>query len=298
MRDKVYTSSVCNIPPCEKLRNVLYVELQNRCPKKCNYCKSYQGIPFKNHALSAVENNTDIVLNVLENRFSVIHGSSDAEAIDRVYLGGSDILLYPYDDLKCAVKNIQTKLHEKNNKIRKISGYTTIKSLKQMSKKKLSDLNNLGINVLYIGVESGSTNVLNLANKGDTKEDIISVADKLRDLDFMLSVNIMPGLGNIQYYYEHIVDSVDVLVELAPKWITFLSLDPTETKYDEIVREEDNRYLTSDELVSQARAILSGLEEKFRSDSPCLVAAYSNEVTSICDNNFIFRSHIGGNKND
>ncbi len=295
MDGKIFKTNPFNIPPSEKALKVFYLELQEGCPyNQCNYCKTFKGIPFMNKPVDQVMQDFTAIRDVLSNQFSL--STSTMSRINRVYLGGADILAYSQKDLRQIIYSVKRGLEEAGSeKIRKVAGYSTTRSLKNISQQGLSELVDAGLNVLYWGLESGSDEALSLANKHFTKEDALVVADKIKGLELMASVNIMPGLGGIRLYDQHVSESIEVLSAINPRWVTYLSIDVKDTEYDQIINNDsDNRHLNREELKQQMLEITFGLEERLRGvKSNCKVASYGSDVTSISHNPITFTHQIG-----
>jgi len=296
-----YLAPHCNIPPCEKKREVFYLELQEGCPHNtCAYCKTYKDIGFSNKKVEEVKANFDLTLNVLENRFNAPEEKSDLESITRFYLGGADILTYPTWDLVEVINYAKKKIEQRiGRKLSKISGYTTTSSLAGLSEFDLGYITRAGFNLAYWGLESGSSLVLDLVNKGYNplfSEYVKNVISKLKQFPLRLSVFVMPGLGGIKYSPAHIIDTIEALATINPSWITFLSINPKNTEYDEIIKKDnDNRHMTPKEVKEQMIMIADGLEEKLLKSGEnvdCLVAAYNKRITPVCRNPFTFRRRI------
>lgn len=304
----LYSAPSFNIPPSEKNKNRLYIELQEGCPYgKCNYCKTYAGIPFRNKDIEEVKNNINITLDVLANRFEKNYNKQsfcELDGISRIYLGGADILEYPLQNLKEIIEYTKHNLEEvskgnvKSKYITKIAGYATTRSLNKISGEELKELNKLGLNIIYWGLESGSDSVLALANKNFTQKEALNIAEKSNDTKIMFSVNIIPGLGGIKYYEEHMKETIKVLAAINPRWVTFLTLDYENTLYDKVISEDQsNKHLTRYEIKKQMVEITLGLERELGGGiikrNICKVASHPYKITPISDNPIEFEYIVG-----
>lgn len=304
----VYEASHFNIPPSEKKYNVLYLEIQVGCPyNRCNYCKTYRGMNFKNKNIEEVKSELELIINILSNKFLYnTNNVNDIERISRLYLGGADILKYPIEQLKEIIKYAKKRVNEiaplplyykstdiietRDDRIKKVAGYATIRSLKNTPKEDLEQLVNLGLNVIYVCLESGSDPVLALVDKNFKQEDALIVAEKIKGIDLMMSINVMPGLGGIKYYWKHIEETVDVLTALKPKWVTLLTVDPKDTEYDiKIKNDPNNRHLTDEEIITQMKEIAYRLDKKWIGKGECNISAHPHNITPISNNPYIFR---------
>jgi hypothetical protein len=131
----------------------------------------------------------------------------------------------------------------------------------------------VGLNLIYWGIESGSDDVLHYINKGSTKEDILNATEAIRESrSIRTSVMIMPGLGGIKYFENHLRDTLNVLNNLQPEFVTFIGIDAaSNTSYARNmareIKEGTNRPLTNVELAEQLIKFIDNLE--FRSTIGC-----------------------------
>ena len=72
-------------------------------------------------------------------------------------------------------------------------------------------MNEAGLNMLYLGIESGSDIILKKITKGATSETIIRACRKAIETGFTLSCIIILGLGGKTYTKEHIKGTAHVL---------------------------------------------------------------------------------------
>ena len=81
-----------------------------------------------------------------------------------------------------------------------------------------------GLELLYMGVESGSDKVLYMMNKGVNQAQMIEAGQKVIKAGFKLSCMIISGLGGTQYMEEHAVESARVISAINPHYFSLLRL--------------------------------------------------------------------------
>jgi radical SAM superfamily enzyme YgiQ (UPF0313 family) len=65
-------------------------------------------------------------------------------------------------------------------------------------------MHDAGLNMLYLGIESGSDIVLKKVTKGAISKTIIKSVNKAKDAGYIMSCMIILGLGGKTYSKEHI----------------------------------------------------------------------------------------------
>jgi hypothetical protein len=294
---QLFTAPVDYLPPSEKGSNGLSVEIQEGCPwGQCTYCKTWQGQKFRNKDEKEVLQGLEATAEVLSREFAFNGDSSRLSKIRRVYLAGADVLAYPHEELMHLIGKIRGMFEpEIGFPLSRISGYVSAMSILRTPAEQLSELCEAGFNVAYWGLDSGSTEVLRLVNKPYTKEGALEAAEKLAQSGIRPSINVMPGLGGIRHYSAHVTDTIDVLTRARPRWVTMLSVDPTERYAQTIVGDGNNSHLTEDELANQMLEMLIGLQLSALGENhfKCEIAAHGTDKTPIAQNPVTFKVELG-----
>jgi radical SAM superfamily enzyme YgiQ (UPF0313 family) len=108
--------------------------------------------------------------------------------------------------------------------VRRISAYADSLSICRKTPEELKRLRELGLSLLYHGVESGSDEVLKRISKGSTAEDARRAAELLREANISHSVMFLLGLGGIEHSEEHAVASGRLLSHMNPAFASALTL--------------------------------------------------------------------------
>ncbi len=122
-----------------------------------------------------------------------------------------------------------------------------------------------GVEVVYLGLESGNSEILRLAGKGYGLSDAINALSLLNLTRIRASVMVIPGLGGIEHSDAHIKDTLHVLNDGRAEWVTFIGLKIGEnTPYGRWIKKEEekgtNRRLTPAEIVEQTARMIEGLK--------------------------------------
>ena len=90
----------------------------------------------------------------------------------------------------------------------------------------LQDLKNLGLQRIYMGLESGHEKVLKRICKGAGPEEMIRAAAVVRKAGIFLSITVLLGIGGVDYSEPHARETAAVLNRMQPNQIAVLTLMP------------------------------------------------------------------------
>ena len=88
----------------------------------------------------------------------------------------------------------------------------------------LNLLHELGLEMIYLGLESGSDEVLRRVNKGETADEIVRAGLMVKEAGMKLSVTCIAGLGSLELSEEHAVKTAEALSRMKPEYIGLLTL--------------------------------------------------------------------------
>lgn len=138
----------------------------------------------------------------------------------RIFLQDGDALVYPYDKL---VKVLEY-LNEKFPELERIGAYATPHDVLRRSVEELKRLKELKLTILYMGLESGSDDILKEVKKGVNSFQMIEAARKVKEAGITLSVTIILGLGGVEKSEEHAYKTAEVLSQMDPEYVGALTL--------------------------------------------------------------------------
>ena len=119
---------------------------------------------------------------------------------------------------------IIAKIKELWPKMERVSSYATAKDILRKSKEELVTLKNHGLELLYIGLESGNDDILKMVHKNQSRKDYILALEKAKDAGIATAVTFISGLAGKERSKEH-ADSCASLVSITnPEYISFLTL--------------------------------------------------------------------------
>ncbi len=255
----LYSTPEMFSPPSERRPHVIRFELMVVCSyQNCTYCEGYQGVPFMNKSLDEYVSHVDTVWEKIGSNTEL------AKRLQRIFIGGGDALGVKTKTLQKAVRYTWKEFHKHTGNLpRRISVYGRTHSILKQGAENLTALKvRSGLNLIYWGVESGSTEVLKYVRKGCTQEDLLRAADCLYSAEMLTSIMIMPGLGGIKYSEQHITETAKVIGAIKPAYITFMGVNPSSRsayfkRMEEEVKEGTNRPLTDLEMAKQIKEMIS-----------------------------------------
>ncbi|MBW6519479.1 MAG: radical SAM protein [Desulfoarculaceae bacterium] len=175
----------------------------------CTFCGAYKDKQFR--ICSDVEVNENIA-------FAARYCSRQP----KVFLADGDALILSQRRLTALFRRIRIKLPQ----VRRISLYGNAKAIRSKSLEQLRELKELGLDRIYMGLESGNDEVLTRVRKGENAASMISAAHKVGQAGIFLSVTVLLGLGGMVQSLEHARATGMALSKMAPRQIAALTLMP------------------------------------------------------------------------
>ncbi|MHC1635827.1 MAG: radical SAM protein [Candidatus Methanospirareceae archaeon] len=174
----------------------------------------------------------------------------------RVFLQDADALMMKPDDLA----EVLRYLREVFPSVEVVSSYARSKTCYKRDIEDLRMLRDAGLSWLFVGIESGSDEVLEYMRKGVTAEEHVIGGKKVMGAGINLAAFIMPGLGGKDRGREHVEETIRVLNEMKPTEVRVRSLAILRgTPLYEMWRRGEFRAVTDDDMIEEIREIIEGL---------------------------------------
>lgn len=193
-------------PPSEAYSLIIQATL-GCSHNKCTFCNMYKNKKFKIKPLEQIKQEIDFFRMYIKKA-------------ERIFIADGDALIIPMKILK----EIFLYIKEKFPEVKKISLYGSPKSILLKKEEELQELKNLGLELIYLGVESGNNKILEKIKKGATKEEILKAGRKIKDAGLSLSVTVIAGLGGKENSKEHSIDTAKLISEINPDYLGVLTL--------------------------------------------------------------------------
>ncbi|MBL4624180.1 MAG: radical SAM protein, partial [Flavobacteriales bacterium] len=157
-------------PPSEARSLIIQITLG--CSwNKCSFCEMYTSKRFKARKEEEIFADIDAF-------------SPHAAQIRRVFLADGDPLVLSTDRLLSILEKLNTTFPGLN----RISTYASPSNLKRKSDEELIALREAGLTLIYVGIESGDSEVLECIQKGETFETTIEGLNKSKAAGMSSSV--------------------------------------------------------------------------------------------------------------
>jgi radical SAM superfamily enzyme YgiQ (UPF0313 family) len=203
-------------PPSEA--HSLILPVTNGCSwNKCTYCEMYTA-PQKKFALR----DEDETLRSIE-RSGELFGTQ----VTRVFLGDGDAMALSTRRLMAVLQAIRTHMPQ----VRRISTYCLPRNVRNKTVAELTELREAGLQLAYVGAESGDDVVLQKVNKGETYDTTADALTKLGEAGITRSVMLLNGLGGKVYSQQHALNSARLVNATQPEFAEMAQfLQATELK--------------------------------------------------------------------
>ena len=106
----------------------------------------------------------------------------------------------------------------------RVTSYGSPASILCKKQEDLNMLHDLGLDMIYLGLESGSDEVLRRINKGETADEIVRAGLMVKEAGMKLSVTCIAGLGSLELSEEHAIKTAEALSRMKPEYIGLLTL--------------------------------------------------------------------------
>jgi len=181
------------------------------------------------------------------------------DTIRRVFLADGDALIVKTTDLLEILEFIRARFPS----VQRITSYGTPGDVLRKSEEELRSLAKAGLEMVYMGAESGDAVTLQRINKGATREEIIAAGQKLKRCGIQSSITLISGLGGRARKEEHAIESARLISAMKPDYVGFLTLmlDPSTKIYQEI-KSGKMELLTPEEVVEEMRLFLSNVDSQ------------------------------------
>jgi pyruvate-formate lyase-activating enzyme len=218
-------------PPSEA--NSIIFQVTLGCSfNKCSFCNMYRTKEYSERPWEEIKSEIDIV-------------SKSFPQTERIFLADGDAINLSTEKLV----QILDYIKEKFPNLERISCYAMPKNLLQKSPDELTLLNSKGLDMLYIGIETGNDILLKKITKGATSKSIIDACNKAKKSGFIISCMIILGIGGKKYSMDHMKETARVVSDVSPNFLAALTLIIEDGVYDEFMKKFSEPFETLDDTM-------------------------------------------------
>ena len=193
-------------PPSEAFSILLQVTV-GCSHNKCSFCGTYKDKRFR------IKTDERILKDI---RFA----SRYCRRQDKVFLMDGDALIIPQKRLVWILERIQEHLPW----VKRVGLYANAKSIRMKSDEELKHLKELGLGIVYLGVETGHPDLLKTICKGTSRENLILQGRRIKMAGIKLSVTVLLGIAGPEMSLAHARETGSLLTEMDPDFVGALTV--------------------------------------------------------------------------
>jgi len=193
-------------PPSEA-RSLIFQVTLGCSFNECSFCDMYRSKEYSERSWDDVKAEIDMMANYVPDTKRVFLADGDALNLDSEYM----IKIIKY-------------IKEKFANIERISCYAMPMNILKKTPEELKKMNEAGLDMFYLGIESGSDIVLKKVTKGAVAKTIIKSVNKAKEAGYIMSCMVILGLGGKKYSKDHIQGTAQVISACSPHYVGALTL--------------------------------------------------------------------------
>jgi len=231
------------IRPPSEARSFLLQVTTSCSVNSCTFCGAYKNKVFNVKPFSEIKEDIEIGAQVNPNT-------------RKVFLMDGDALVLPNKKLVPILKIINQNF----KKLTRISSYANGDQIANRNDSELKELRDNKLSLIYIGLESGCQQILNLCKKRASAEEMIQAVQQASKYGIKSSAIVLLGLGGKELSDKHVSKTIIAINKMQPRYLSFLSLMliPGTEKYQEMMNKQFAE-LNPIELLAESYQILNGL---------------------------------------
>jgi radical SAM superfamily enzyme YgiQ (UPF0313 family) len=266
-RTEMYYAEPVYRPPSEAYSLLLQatVGCSSAAAGRCYFCNSTvfnRAVPQKKFRIRP----THEILEDIE------IGGRQYRGVDKIFLLDSNAMIIKTPELLKIIK----KCYETFPNLNQVSCYACCEDILKKTDEELLELREAGLNLVFVGLESGDQEVLNLINKGVTVEDQIAAVVKANKAGIQTSVTVILGLGGKRLSEQHAINTGKAATRMNPSFFAALTLMVVPgTVLDDMVKRGEF------ELVTDPMDVLKEVDLMIRNiDAPGPVVFRTNHASN------------------
>ena len=193
-------------PPSEADSLILQITL-GCSHNECTFCGTYPDKTFRKRPVEEVFEDIDSV-------------GPYADEVTRVFLADGDAMVLSQNHLI----TILDRLNSSFPSLQRVGIYANARDILKKTQEELEELHARKLGIAYIGLESGSDEILRRVKKGATAREQIDAVRKAQEAGIKMSVIALLGLGGRELSEEHAKKTAWALNEMQPRFASFLTL--------------------------------------------------------------------------
>ena len=231
-------------PPSEAKSLIFQVTLG--CSfNECSFCDMYRSKEYSERSWDEVKGEIDMMSKMLPDTTKIFLADGDALNLDTEYM----IKIVKY-------------IYEKFPNLERVSCYAMPMNLLKKTPEELDSMKKAGLDMLYLGIETGSDILLKKVTKGATAKTIIKSCKKAKDAGFTLSCMVILGIGGSKYSSENARETAKVISAVKPDYVGALTLYLENGIKDEFMTKFNEEFIriSDSEAIDELKELISGID--------------------------------------
>ena len=195
------------IRPPSEARSLLLQVTVGCSHNQCTFCRAYKQKRFRIKASEEIEED-------------IREAGTTLRSVERVFLCDGDALIIPQRRLLGILQSIRENIHG----VQRVGTYANAKSILRKNREELAALKDAGLKIIYLGVETGSEEVLRRIWKGVTYDQMIEAGHRVKQAGIRLSVTALLGIGGVELSAEHARETAQILTDMDPDYTGVLTV--------------------------------------------------------------------------
>ncbi|MFB3903159.1 MAG: radical SAM protein [Acidobacteriota bacterium] len=244
------------LPPDQYMS--LVVQLTHGCPyNQCTFCDLYQDRSYEVRSAAKLKD----WMRRLKQFFGPALGMRKG-----VFLGDGNCLAVPAGRLLPLLRIVSSELRGASVLDKGLFSFADTRAILHKSAGQLRSFGQTGLRRVYLGLETGSPELLSVLNKPGTRDDQVESVRRLKEAGLQVGVIFMTGLGGHRFARDHVEKTIDLVksLPLAAGDLVYLSrfYPIPGTRYADAVVEGRMDLLSEPEISDQFERIRSGIARK------------------------------------
>ncbi len=233
-------------PPSEA-RSLIFQVTLGCSFNECSFCDMYRSKEYSERSWDEVKAEIDMMARYMPETRRVFLADGDALNLDTEYM----------------IKVVRY-IREKFSHIERISCYAMPMNILKKTPDELARMNKAGLDMFYLGIESGSDVVLKKVTKGAIAKTITKSVNKAKDAGYVMSCMIILGLGGKTHSKEHIRGTAEVISACSPHYLGALTLYLENGIKQEFLEKFGESFvrINDDESLEELHDLISRIETK------------------------------------
>jgi radical SAM superfamily enzyme YgiQ (UPF0313 family) len=227
-------------PPSEA--NSILLQVTLGCShNKCTFCGTFREKRFN-------IKKDDIIFEDIE------FARQNCKRQSRLFICDGDAMIVPQKRLIKILKQIKIRLPW----VTRVGLYANTKGIGIKTDEQLQELKELGVTLVYMGLESGDDQILKAICKGADSAKMIKMGRRIKKAGMQLSVTVLVGLGERVKSKSHALETGRVLSAIDPDFVGALSLMLVPgTELNDAYESGKFKLLTPEEMLEELGLMIS-----------------------------------------